>query len=167
MDEINNEFGLPTATETPDQRTARIRAKADAVAAQEAEAEEVARLVAADRATRAIEAIPTDTSAFEEIYDRVEIYEGRDKNDSAYVPLGINGFVIKVPRGEEVILPRAFTEVLEHAIETLSTQTKNGITIRDAHRFPFSKRGTATKAEYQSYQAKQRAKADTQLAAAA
>lgn len=173
MTDENKDFGLPpveagTKGETPEQRLARLQLLADAAISQETDDEVVQRMVAAARAKRAEELLPKDTSGFPKDYVRVVIFKGRDKFDLSYVPLGINGFVIKVPRGEDVILPRCFvTECLEHAIEEVTVQSQGGLITRPAHRFPYNEKGPATEDEYKEYQTQQRELAQKQRMAAA
>ena len=174
MNQTNDGFGIPEAAaipvagETPEQRIARLRARALEIAGQESDAELLAKFVAEEKARQREELLPQDTSGFPAEYDRVEIYEGADVNDLQYVPLGVNGLTIKVPRGEEVILPHVFVVgPLDHAVITTCTQGKDGLILRDKSRFPYQFKGKATKAEYQEYMAGQRAKAQMQLAAAA
>ena len=171
----NANFGLPpevVADETPEQRAARIKARAEALAFTEAEEEEVQRLVADARAKRAAAnlppdetRLPVDTQGFPADYDKIVIFKGQSKNDLAYVPIGINGFVIKAPRGETIIIPHVFTEVLEHAVEEVTVQSQGGLITRPAHRFPYQIQGKATPEEYQAYMQGQRAKAQMQEAA--
>lgn len=170
---MNASFGLPpeavaAVPETEEQRVARLRAVAEAEVARESDEQLLARLKAEARNRRAMNSdasIPTDTQGFPADYVRVEIFKGPNKQDPAYVPLGINGFVIKVPRGEEVILPRVFmTECLEHAIEDVTVQSQGGLITRPVHRFPFMMRGPATPDEYRAYQQSQRDKAARETA---
>lgn len=155
----NQDFGIPqvAVTETPAERLARLQAQAEAIIAQETDAEVVERMVAEARAKRAAELLPVDTAGFPKDYVRVVIFKGSQKFDLSYVPLGIGGFVIKVPRGEEVILPKCFvTECLEHAIEEVTVQSEGGLITRPAHRFPYNLKGAATEDEYKAYQQSQR-----------
>lgn len=172
----NANFGLPPEVapqdETPEQRALRIKARADAIALKDAEEEEVQRLVAAARAERVKANLPpdetklaVDTQGFPAEYDKVVIFKGQGKNDLSYVPIGINGFVIKAPRGEEIIIPHVFTQVLENAVEEVTIQSQGGLITRPAHRFPYQIRGRATPEEYKAYQMQQRSKAQMQEAA--
>lgn len=169
----NDGFGIPEvnaapASETPEQRMARLQHLADLQIGKETDAEIVERLVAEARAKRAAELLPVDTAGFPADYDRIEIYEGQGEYDLAYVPLSINGFCIKAPRGVEIILPHIFvTDVLDQAVETRVTQRAGGLVLRSSHRFPYRVIGKATPEEYKKYQAEQKALATQQLAAAA
>ena len=170
--QANATFGVPDAAplaaETPEQRLARLTALAEAQVMAETDAEMLARLKAEARQRLNPERaqLPTDTQGFPADYDRVTIFKGQSKQDLAYVPLGINGFVIKVPRGEQVIIPHVFTEVLEHAVEDVTIQSNGGLITRPSHRFPFNVHGKATPEEYRAFQASQRALAERQLALA-
>ena len=179
MDETNQGFGIPEvvvapAAETPEQRMARLQHLADIQIGKETDAEIIERLVAEARAKRAAELLPMDTGGFPAEYDRVEIYEGSGENDLQYVPLTLNGFCIKAPRGTEIILPHVFvTECLDHAIETKVIPVKNasgvsiGIRLKSANRFPYRFIRKATPAEYQVFQKEQKELVAQQLAAAA
>ena len=176
MEQTNEGFGVPEledvtrvpAPENEEQRMARLQQLADLAIAKESDAEIIARLVAEARAKRAAELLPTDTAGFPADYDWVEIAEGQGEHDISYAPLGIGGFVIKVPRGKKWILPHIFvTECLDHAIETIVTQNKNGLTLRSVRRFPYQTFGKATPEDYKAQQIEQKALAAQQLAAAA
>ena len=167
-DALDKSAAIPIAEETPEQRMARLQHLADLQIGRETDAEIIERLVAEARAKRAAELLPMDTAGFPADYDRVEIYEGQGEHDLPYVPLTLNGYCIKAPRGVEVILPHVFvTECLDHAIETRVTQSKGGLTLRSAHRFPYRAVGKATPDEYKAYQKQQKELATQQLAAAA
>lgn len=185
MNQANGDFGLPPVEakvdlkvapegETPDERMARLQQLADLAIGQESDAEIVERLVAEARAKRAAALLPMDTAGFPAEYVKVKLFEGSGENDLTYVPLSLNGFCIKVPRGADVILPKVFvTECLDHAVETKVTpiRDRNGVSsgysLRSAHRFPYSVIGAATPEEYQTFQREQRALATQQLQAAA
>lgn len=173
---VNNGFGIPDAAlaavaettaseipqqaseqESPEQRRARLQAEADKLIAAEIDAEEIALMVAEARAKRAGANLPTDTEGFRKEYLHVQIFEGGQANDLPYVPLGINGFVIKVPRGVDVILPKEFvTECLQNAIQEITVKSQGGLVTRPVHRFPFNVKGPATEEQYREFQAKQR-----------
>lgn len=169
MTEANDGFGIPDAavapTETEDQRIARIRAQAVAVATQESDAELLAKFVAEEKAKQREALLPMDTSGFPAEYDKIEIYEGQDANALSYVPVGVNGLTIKIPRGEEVIIPHVFTLALENAVVSTVTQGAGGLIIRDKHSYPYQLRGKATPVEYKTYIAGQRQKQAMQEAA--
>lgn len=171
MDEANEGFGIPEAPkkpETQEERLARLQALADLKIGEESDAEIVERLVKEARARRQEEEFPKDTSGFPAEYDKVMIYASTQEYDLPYVPLGINGFVIKAPRDREIIMPHVFvSECLEHAVETSVTQAKGGLVLRSRHRFPYKFIGKATKDEYEAFQAKEREQAARELAQAA
>lgn len=159
----------PSATgESAEARTARLRRLAQIEIDAETDADLVKQMVTDERARRAQELLPIDTSGFPADYVRVTVALGQGKHDLSYVPLSINGYCIKVPRGREVILPRIFVdECLEHAIEEITEQSQGGLITRPVHRFPYSIKGSATTAEYQAFVANQRALAERQLGGAA
>lgn len=163
----NEAFSVP---ETEDERIARLRALAQQEVEKESETAMLARFKAEARAARAIadgSVRVTDTNNFPEDYDRVEIFAGRSKYDQPFVPLGIAGFVIKVPRGEEVIIPSCFTEVLAHAVEEVTVQSQGGLVTRPSVLYPYAVKGKATKEEYKAYQAEQKRKLEMQRSAQA
>ena len=165
----NTEFGIPMVEpETEAARIERLRAMAVAAVAAETDAEMLERFKAEERAKKLAASgviIPKDTQGFPANYVRLEIFKGQNKQDQSYVPLGIGGFVIKVPRGEEVIVPACFVEVLEHAVEEVTIQSQGGLVTRPAHRFPYQVRGKATPEEYKVFQATQRHKLEMQQTA--
>lgn len=165
MADVNESFALPEETE--EARVARLREKAEQIVARETDDELIQRFVAEARAKRMPsiqEQGSLDAHGFPMDYDRVEIFKGQNKQDQTYVPLGIKGFVLKVPRGEEVIIPSCFTEVLEHAVEEMTIRSQGGLVTRPALRFPFTKRGKASRDEYLAYRAEQRRRIETQQA---
>lgn len=162
----NEEFGIPAEQESPEQRAARIQREAERLIAAEVEQEEIARLVADARAKRAGANLPTDTEGFRKEYVYVTVFEGSQAFDLPYVPLGINGFVIKVPRGQEVILPKEFvTQCLQNAIQEVTVRSQGGLITRPVHRFPFNVRGEATEEAYRAFQASQKRLASEQMMA--
>ena len=172
----NAGFGAPVdpsdvvtpATETEEQRIARLRAQAKVLAAQESDAELLAKFLAEAKAAQREELLPTDLSGWPADYDRVEIYEGQDVNDQPHVPLGLNGYTIKAPRGRDIILPHVYvTECLEHAVSSVCTQSAGGLIIRDKRRFPYQFKGKATRAEYDTFMQGERKMAAEQFAQAA
>lgn len=164
---VNTEFGLPPlAQETEEQRLERIRAKAAAIVVSETDEVLLKRMIAEERA-KATPASPAG-QGFPDEYSRVIIDQGDNKQDAEFAPLGINGFVIKVPRGEEVIIPHCFvTEVLERAITEKTIKSFGGYVTRPAHRFHWKVLGKATEAEYKEYLEAQKNKAQRELAQAA
>jgi hypothetical protein len=143
----NTSFGMPA---TPDEQIAALKAQL---------AEANAKLLAAgvDEVDANEGKGPMDSQGFPKKYVRLEIFAGRDAQDLSYVPLGINGYVVKVTRGKEVILPSVFvTECLAHAIEEIVTQSEGGLVTRPSLRFPYTVRGEATEQEYLDFSAKMR-----------
>jgi hypothetical protein len=169
-----NAFGIPeevvAVNETAREKVARLKAKAEAQAANEFDEEAVyAKLLAEARAARMIAilpeddtSLPVDTQGFPIDYDVVTIFRGQNKNDLAYVPISVNGFCIKVPRGDKVIIPNCFTQVLENAVEEITIQSEGGLITRPSHRFPYAVERKATAAEYAAFQAEQKSKAERQ-----
>jgi len=165
MNQENEKFAAPQEEETTAERIARLRAKAEMQAAQEFDEDAVyAKLLAEARATKNDELtrptvdLPTDSSGFAKIYDFVEIFESQNPQDLQYVPLGIGGFTIKVPRGKKVVLPHAFVEdCLALAFEArLVKLPSGGYSLRPNHRFPYRVSGQATESEYKAFLAEQK-----------
>lgn len=166
--QINSQFGLPdaqVADETQEQREARLRAQARRELQAESDAAMLARFKLEERV--ALDPVALDTQGFPAEYVKVEIFRGQNKFDPEYVPLGINGFVIKAPRGEPLIIPRVFLACLENAVEEVTIKSQGGLITRPAHRFPYMVRGDASIGEYKAFQAEQRAKLNQQKAAVA
>jgi hypothetical protein len=165
MSQENEKFAAPKEEETTAERIARLRAKAEMQAAQEFDEDAVyAKLLAEARAakneelTKPVVDLPTDSSGFAKVYDFVEIFESQNPEDATYVPLGIGGFTIRVPRGKKVILPHAFVEdCLALAFEArLVKLPTGGYSLRPNHRFPYRVHGPATEAEYKAFMAEQK-----------
>ena len=181
MTQANDAFATPQTDETDAQRLARLRAKAELQAAAEFDEDAVfAKLLADARDKRQADLLkpevdlPTDTSQLAADYDRINIFRGGNKQDLNYVPLGLDGLVIKVPRGVDVILPHAFVvDCLDLCVEDTTTPAfdargnLSGVEIRPAHRFPYNFKGKATPEEYKAFQASQREKAQREIAQAA
>ena len=165
MSQENEKFAAPAADETPAQKIARLREKAELQAAQEFDEDAVfAKLLAEARAaknaelTRPTVELPTDSSGFAKVYDWLEIFESQNPEDRNFVPLGIGGFTIKVPRGKRVVVPHAFVEdCLALAVEAKLVKLKDGgYSLRPNARFPYRVHGPATEAEYLVFMAEQR-----------
>lgn len=167
MSKANDAFKAPEApAETDAERVARLRIKAQLQAAQEFDEDAVyAKLLAEERERRMrvisgdeVE-LPTDTSGFPDDFDKIEIYRGQNKQDLPYVPLSLNGLVIKVPRGREVILPHAFVvDCLDLCIEDVTVVSQGGYTTRPSHCFPYAFKGKATREEYLAFQEREKPK---------
>jgi hypothetical protein len=148
----NTSFGMPM---TPAEEIAALRL-------QLAEANAKLLVKDADVAEAAEGTGPMDSQGFPKKYLKLEIFAGRDAQDLNYVPLGINGYVVKVTRGKEVILPSVFvTECLALCVEDITTQSEGGLVTRPSLRFPYTVRGEATEAEYQEFRAKMREQGKT------
>lgn len=182
MSDANTAFSLPAADETEADRLARLKAKAELQAAAEFDEDAVFAQMLAEARDRRLKGLlrgpevelPTDTSALAPDYDVIKIFRGPNKQDLSYVPLSLNGLVIKVPRDAEVILPHAFiVDVLDQCVEanmiplTDARGNKTGVELRPAHRFPYNFIRKASVEEYKKFQDEQRAKAKYELAAAA
>lgn len=158
----NTDFNLPpTKEQLADLQAQLVAAKAAEASALARAAEAETALAAAD-AKAAPDAEGTgslDSQGFPAEYCRIEIYPGREKHDLGYVPLGINGYVLKIARGREVIIPKVFVKMLEQAVEEITIQSEGGLVTRPAQRFPFSVKGDASVAEYQAFRDKMRAEA--------
>lgn len=177
MSQENEKFAAGDAgEESPAARAARLRAKAELQAAQEFDEDAVyAKMLAEARAKRLrvltgdeeVE-LATDTRGFPPDYDKIKIFRSQDKQELGYVPLSLNGLVIKVPRDVEVIVPHAFVaDVLDLMVEDVTVQSQGGYVTRPAHRAPYMFLGKATPEEYKAFQESQKLKAQRETALAA
>ena len=182
MSKENEKFAAPEAELSETDRLAALRAKAALQAAAEFNEDELfARMLAEERSKRLerltngpeVE-LATDTRGFPEDYDVIKIFRGPNKQDLNYVPLSLDGLVIKVPRDVEVILPHAFiVDCLDQCVETNlipmidARGNRAGVELRPAHRFPYNFVRKATTEEYKKFQAEQIEKARRELAQAA
>jgi len=175
MSQDNNAFSVPATDETDAQRFARLREKAALQAAQEFDEDAVFAKLLAEARQKRLNVISgdevdlaTDTRGFPEDYDVIRIFRGQNKQDLSYVPLSLNGLVIKVPRDVEVILPHAFVvDCLDLMVEAVTVQSQGGYVTRPAHRAPYNFIRKATTAEYKAFQAQQIEKAQRETAQAA
>jgi hypothetical protein len=143
MNVANAEFGLPPKSESLEEQVARLTAENAALRAPaDHKADDLGTL---------------DNQGFPKEYVKVEIFQGREKHDLGYVPIGIKGYVFKVTRGKPVILPKVFVTVLEQAVEEITVQSEGGLVTRPALRFPFHVSGPATEAEWLEFSARMRA----------
>ena len=173
--QINDAFTVPAADETEIQRVARLRAKAELQAAQEFNEDAVYAKLLAEAREKRLKVISgdevelaVDTRGFPEDYDVIRIFRGQNKQDLNYVPLSLNGLVIKVPRDVEVILPHAFVvDCLDLMVENITVQSEGGYVTRPAHRAPYNFVRKATTAEYKAFQSAQKEKAQRETAQAA
>lgn len=169
-------FAAPQVEETEADRLARLRAKAALQAEAEFDEDAVfAQMLAEERAKRLAKLsgdaeveLATDTRGFPPDYDVINIFRGQGKQDLPYVPLSLNGLVLKVPRGEDVIIPHAFVvDVLNLCVEDITVKSQGGYVTRPAHRFPYNFIRKATPEEYKAYQDEQKLKAQRETAQAA
>jgi hypothetical protein len=176
MNQENAVFAAPAVEETESDRSARLRAKAATQAAAEFdEAAVYAQMLAEERAKRLARItngpevdLANDTRGFPADYDKIKIFRGSNKQDLPYVPLSLNGLVLKVPRDQEVIIPHAFVaDCLDLCVEDITVKSQGGYVTHPAHRFPYSFIGKATPEEYKKFQEEQKAKAQREMAQAA
>lgn len=166
MTDANAAFGLPPATQTPDERIAELEALLRAKTADERIAELEAKLAVSEARVAALPPDdaadpregtgPADAQGFPKEYVRLTVYRGQSPTDLAYVPVAIRGYALKITRGEEVIVPKVFATVLDQAVEEITTQAMGGLVTRPSHRFPFSVHGPATEEQYLAFQATMR-----------
>ncbi len=162
-DDVNQGFGAGT----PSVDLEALRAQAAALVGGEDTAGLLAAFVAEERAKRdallkekAIELVPpsegtgdTDSQGFPKQYVKLVVFAGQNKTDLQYITPSINGYALKIPRGPVVIVPEVFAQVLDHAVEEVTTKSQGGLETRPAHRFPFNVIGPATEAEYKAFRA--------------
>lgn len=165
---LNEDFGLPPVqvVETEEQRLERLRKAAAAVVAKETDEALLKRMIAEERAKTVPVALVEQ--GFPAKYSRVIIYQGPGKQDQDFVPLGINGNTVKVPRGVEVILQNCYIEeCLERAVEEITVKSFGGYTTRPSHRFQWKIVSSATPEEYRVFMEGQKAKATREIAQSA
>ncbi len=175
VNSTNQAFATPPTDETDAERIARLRAKAELQAAQEFDEDAIYAKILAEARDKRMKVLsgdevelPTDTRGFPEDYDKIKIFRGQNKQDLSYVPLSLNGLVIKVPRDKEVILPHAFVvDCLDLMVEDVTVQSQGGYITRPAHRAPYNFIGKATRAEYTAFQEREKAQAQRETALAA
>lgn len=144
MTEANTTFGLP---QSEAEQIADLKAK---LAASEAALKEATAKTPPEDDLGTL-----DSQGFPKEYVKLEIFAGREKHDLNYAPLGIGGYVLRVQRGVEVIVPKIFVdECLAHAVEEITVQSEGGLVTRPALRFPYHVRGPATEAEYDAQREK-------------
>lgn len=156
----NDAFGIPETVQAPakqetaDQMRARIRAEVEA----EVRAEAAVLVEPAVNDT-------LDSLGFPKKYVRLTVFEGNREHDSPHMTVSVNGYGFLIQRGKEVIVPHAVQVVLEGAVEGVTRQTKDGLSIRPAHRFPFTIHGEATEEEYLAFRNKMKVAGSTVAAA--
>ena len=136
--ESNANFGLPP---TPEQQIEALKKQLE-----EANQKLLAAGVAAPEPVQDL-----DSQGFPKEYVKLRIFKGQRPDDLSHVPIGIRGHVVQVERGPEVIIHKAFADVLEHAVEDVTVSGDNELITRPAHRFPFQILGTATESEYLAF----------------
>lgn len=105
-----------------------------------------------------------DSHGFPKKYHKILVFKGNQKDDLSYVPVSVNGYAWKIERGVQVIVPSVVTDVLNNAVQDITTQSADGLVTRPAHRFPFQIVGEATEREYLDFMTKN-TQADTRRAA--
>lgn len=157
----NESFGIPSDVE------ARLRAQASEAASKQIdEAALLAKFTAEAIAAREAElredaeaSLPEpevqdlDSLGFPKKYVRLTVFKGTSKQDLSYVPIGVNGFVWRIRRGEQVIVHSVVADALNNAVTEVVLQAEGGLITQPAHRFPYSA-VPATEAEYLAFKAK-------------
>jgi len=147
MGEANASFGLPL---TAEEQIVELRAKLKAAE------EKLAAIVPASEPVQNL-----DSQGFPKEYVRLQIFQGGEKGALTHVPIGIRGYVVNVERGKEVVIHKAFADVLKDAVEDVTVQSEGGLITRPSHRFPFQILGPATEAEYLAFHANMKAGASS------
>lgn len=150
----NADFGLPAESNALDElaqvkrELAELRAK-----------KELAELKAEFALERELaELPPPDNQGFPKKYVRLTVFKSQNPEDPEFATPSINGYVVKIHRGDEVVVHECIMKVLANAVETkLIPEPNGGYTLRDAPRFPFSVHGPATEEEYVAFQEKMKA----------
>ena len=159
--ELNAGFGISADDE------ASLRAEAQAqVAAQtnraalleKYKAEALAKLEAELRGEAAAslpvaEVQSLDSLGFPKKYVKLTIFKGQAKQDLSYVPVGVNGYVWRIQRGEPVIVHSVVAEALNEAVTEVVLQAEGGLITQPAHRYPYQAE-PATQEQYDAYKAK-------------
>ena len=157
----NAGFGIPVDVET------HLRAQAEAAAATQFDeqallakytAEALARREAelredAEASLPAPEVQDLDNLGFPKKYVKLTVFKGTDKQDLSYVPVGVNGFVWRIRRGEAVVVHSVVADALNNAVTEVVIQSEGGLITQPAHRFPYQA-SPATQAEYDAFKAK-------------
>ena len=95
-----------------------------------------------------------DSQGLPKKYVKLIVYRGSQAQDPAFVKPSVNGYMVKIQRGEEVITHQCFAEVLEHAVEEITVQSEGGLITRPSQRFTFQVLGEATEEEYLAFKQK-------------
>lgn len=151
MADVNAPFGVPQTE--PDVVSTLLEkiAALEALLATKAEADRIPPGEGTD----------IDSQGFPKKYVRLEVFRGQNPSDLEYVPVGVNGFVFKINRGAEVIVPSVVVEALNHAVEEITTKSEGGLETRPSHRFPWTVKGEATEAQYLAFRAQMRQMGNT------
>jgi len=156
----NTAFSIPVDVE------ARLRAQAEVAAAAQVDeqtllakytAEAVARREAelredAEASLPAAEVQDLDSLGFPKKYVKLTIFKSTSKQDLSYVPVGVNGFVWRIRRGEAVVVHSVVADALNNAITEVVLQAEGGLITQPAHRFPYQA-SPATEEEYLAFKA--------------
>ena len=132
--DTNTTFGLPPTVEDLQVEIAALRAK---LAAKDAPPIQ-----------------DLDTQGLPKKYVKLEVYRGSQAQDPEFVKPSVNGYMVKIQRGEKVITHACFAEVLDHAVEEITVQSEGELITRPNHRFPFQVLGEATEEEYLAFKQK-------------
>jgi len=157
----NTAFSIPADVET------RLRAQAEAAVASQVDekallakytAEAVARREAelredAEASLPEAEVQDLDNLGFPKKYVKLTIFKGTSKQDLSYVPIGCNGYVWRIQRGEPVIVHSVVADVLNNAVTEVVLQAEGGLITQPAHRYPYQA-APATEAEYLGFKKK-------------
>lgn len=169
----NTAFGIPAdvearlraqaATEvaaTIDEAALLAKYKAEALAAREAQLRDDAE------ATLPEEKAPDlDSLGFPKQYVKLTIFKGTSKQDLSYVPVGVNGYVWRISRGESVIVHSVVADALNNAVTEVVLQAEGGLITQPAHRYPYQA-APATQAEYDAFKLKMAAEGKRVVATA-
>jgi len=157
----NQDFNIPSDVEARlraqaavavasqiDEKALLAKYTAEALAAREAELREDA-----EASLPEVEVQDLDNLGFPKKYVRLTIFKGTSKQDLSYVPVGCNGFVWRIRRGEAVVVHSVVADVLNHAVTEVVLQAEGGLVTMPAHRFPYQA-APATEAEYIAFKSK-------------
>lgn len=120
------------------------------------------------RATDAVRAEQPNVDAFgfPKRYFKINIYRGQGKKELSYIPVGVNGYVFKLERGVDLMVPSVVLDALNDAVTEDVIQSDGGLITRPVHRFQYQNLGAVTEAEYKAFKEKMNA-AGAKTAAAA
>ncbi len=132
----------------PNRAALLARFKAEAQAALEAELRDEA-----SASLPVAEVQDLDNLGFPKKYVKLTVFKGTAKQDLSYVPVGVNGFVWRIRRGEAVIVHSVVADALNQAVTEVVMQAEGGLITQPAHRYPYQAL-PATQAEYDAYKQK-------------